>query len=188
MNCQILLPILNILILAALPFLLKKYVEGKLKLYFDTQLELMRQAFDLKIHNTDRKDKYRLAAIDERLKAHQCAYTLARKMASELTQTAVRTQIENECLSFWDEQSLYLSNDVRKLFWDSLFFYRFYDRENARIAQHEHVSPVSYKKECDEVDAKREQLHALSSIIEKAVDLEAIEEKDLQDNGQQKTN
>jgi hypothetical protein len=61
----------------------------------------------------------------------------------------------------WNGQSLFLTNEVRKNFRESLVFCRFHDS--------------------DEIDAHEMELGQLPSLIEKAVDLEAIEVKQKED-------
>ena len=67
----------------------KKFDEQSQKLNHQLEIERlkMREEFEREIHSVDRKDKFKLAALDKRLEAHQRAYSLAIKMIQTLRDT-----------------------------------------------------------------------------------------------------
>lgn len=64
---------------------------------------------------TEREDRYRLAAIDKRLQAHQEAFALWRKLLSHVYNDNIGSTAL-ECQNWWDNNCLYLDEKARKAF------------------------------------------------------------------------
>jgi len=95
----------------------KSAVESSVKHQFDVRLQELRQEFAREAEARERRDRFRLAALEQRLAAHQKAYRLARVMIGTLHDSREqKREIENECNKFWDDYCLYLSNESRKSF------------------------------------------------------------------------
>lgn len=103
---------------------LKKSIEHK----FDVKLTEMEHAFSREMADRERRDKFRLAAIDERLKVHQTAFRLSRKLLRHVhDSTEDKIPIMKECDEFWDNHSLYLTKKAREVFWRTLGDFNGYD-------------------------------------------------------------
>ena len=64
-------------------FFIKSTVEKSISHQFDVKLEKFKQDFAREITALERKDKFRLAALDRRLETHQEAYALVRRERPE---------------------------------------------------------------------------------------------------------
>ena len=64
----------------------------------------------LKISEKERKDKFRLAALDKRLEVHQEAYTLWSNLTKAVSKPEEREKIAHECEEFWKKNCLYLED------------------------------------------------------------------------------
>jgi hypothetical protein len=160
----------------AVRVLIKSAVEKSVSHVFDVKLERLKQDFERGQETRERRDKFRLAALDKRLEVHQRAFTLARKMINTLlsSKPEIRNDVSSQCKQFWEEQSLYLSNEVRKQFRKSLLFYNYYLEDGGQIASLKDDDPETYKKEKERFLAEKEQFMSLPALIERAVDLEAM--------------
>lgn len=102
----------------------KSTVEKSINHQFDVKLKEFEQSFTKELHSLDRKDKYQLAALDQRLEAHQKAYALARKMGHSIhSNTDEKLIFQKEFIEFWDSKCLYLEENVRNHFWESVNLY-----------------------------------------------------------------
>jgi hypothetical protein len=103
---------------------IKSTVEYSIAHEFEIKLETFKQEFARDLHSIDRKDKYQLAALDQKLEAHQKAYALARKMATTVhSADDVKNDFQKEFITFWDTYCLYLEESVRNHFWVSVNLY-----------------------------------------------------------------
>ena len=164
--------------LYALYYFLKKFVgstvEKSIAHQFDIKLELFKQDFNRELHAEDRKDKYRLAALDKRLAAHQKAFKFSRKMVGAINATE-RIQKELVVLweDLWDNESLYLSNDVRNALANAYYEFVFMEEYDEEIRSNK-GDIVRIK------DVQKEKKDAISLIrrlpntIVESVDLESI--------------
>jgi ABC-type lipoprotein release transport system permease subunit len=82
-------------------------------------LTLVYQWFTFKIQ---RKDQFRLAALDKRLEKHQEAYTLWRELISVIYDEKELLTIIFKCQDWWFKNCLYLQPEARRAFWDSFQF------------------------------------------------------------------
>lgn len=82
---------------------------------FDEKLEKFKQDFQKELFEQERRDKFKLAALDERLKAHQEAYAVALDMIQKAG-SEEKEKIKSVRDSYWHlfrEKSLYLAPEVR---------------------------------------------------------------------------
>lgn len=82
---------------------------------FQVELEKFKQDFEAGLFSREQKDKFRLACIDERLKAHQEAYGLSVDMVVEAG-SGNEERIKNLRDSYWNlfkTRALYLSAEAR---------------------------------------------------------------------------
>ncbi|HET7153081.1 MAG TPA: hypothetical protein VFJ29_04890 [Candidatus Kapabacteria bacterium] len=95
---------------------IKSTVEYSVKHEFDVRLQEIQLNFNKEAEARERKDKFRLAALDERLKVHQEAYALSVKFGSLLFNKDQRVNLLQECQKFWNLNCLYLSTSARNAF------------------------------------------------------------------------
>jgi hypothetical protein len=65
---------------------------------------------------SDRKNQLRLAGLSERLRTHQEAYSLWRKLLCNGGRDEIMG-VTKECQEWWDNNCIYLSEDARKAFY-----------------------------------------------------------------------
>lgn len=65
----------------------------------------------------ERTDKFRLAALDKRLAAHQAAYALWWKLRDNLGDEEACNQIAIQCQDWWVANNLYLTAKSREQFY-----------------------------------------------------------------------
>ena len=155
----------------------KTTVEESVKNGFEVARQKMREGFEREMQTNELGIRLRLAAIDDRLKAHQEAYAIWRKMRSTLhAQDVDKAPVLKECSAFWDQKCLYLSNDARASFWKAMNSFADY-----AIYKASHRSAVAGGIKVDIEDARNSlygafsDFTALGSALERAVDLEAIQ-------------
>jgi hypothetical protein len=154
---------------------IKSTVSESIKNQFEIEHQKMREEFEREIHAIDRRDKFKLAALDKRLEAHQRAYTLAIKMNQTLGQPNEGREVEQKCKTFWEEQNIFLSNDIRKKFQEPLFFYQEYHYRVQNADEHEQKVRDGL---LNKIESSEDKLRNLPFIIEQAVNLEPIEIKE----------
>jgi hypothetical protein len=136
---------------------------------FDSRLHQMRKDFEFQINIAERKDRYRLAALDKRLETHQEAYALARKMIQTLhSNSEEKHEIIRKVEEFWNRQCLFLTNETRLSFRNAFSDYSIY-----------HIYMDRLKAEKNEESKKDlfaafDRISGLLSKIEKGVDIEAM--------------
>ncbi len=106
---------------------IKSTVEYSVKHEFDVRLQEIQLNFNKEAEARERKDKFRLAALDERLKAHQQAYGLSVRFTSSLFDEKQKISLLQECRIFWDLNCLYLTTGARNAFRKAYFDYMHYD-------------------------------------------------------------
>jgi len=135
LNSGTLLGILLLGLLSLLAYLLRTFLKTTIvetvKHEFSAQRQEIQNDFELKLQNfqhnfeerwrmVDRKDKFRLAALDEKLKAHQEAYALARQMPTVIGSEDKNNKFFLQCDKFFSTRSLYLTQKARDAFWKAL--------------------------------------------------------------------
>lgn len=112
------------------------------------------------IAKRQQKDLFRLAALDKRLEKHQEAFALWRRLVSSLQSETRRGESVAECQAWWEQNCLYLTEEVRKGFY--------------------HAFISSELAVCDNPEVRtkvRTDILGLGKIIEKAVGLPPIGEE-----------
>jgi hypothetical protein len=82
------------------------------------QIENVKQQNNLVLEEVRGRHQLRLAALDRRLKAHQEAFMLWRRLLLHIQDTK-NTDIEKavtDCQNWWDENCIYLNPEARKAF------------------------------------------------------------------------
>lgn len=143
---------------------------------FDRQMEDMRQNFKKNIFEIERKDKFKLAALDERLRAAQESFELAELMFHNIYAQDKKEIIER-CQSFWRRRSLYLSNDVRQAYKDVIFWFSYMNQLTLMFSKTpDKPTKVEIRKQ---IEQAFEKIQNLPKIIERSVDLEAFSDEDV---------
>ncbi|MGZ9057802.1 MAG: hypothetical protein ACXW14_01000 [Burkholderiaceae bacterium] len=73
-------------------------------------------AIQFVVSRTEQLDRYRLAAVEKRLQAHQEAFALWRKLISHVHRSEEIENVVMECQRWWDANCLYLDEPARKAF------------------------------------------------------------------------
>lgn len=142
---------------------LKKSIEHK----FDKKLEEIRQAFSREMADLDRQDKFRLVALDEKMKAHQKAFKLAQQMYRNIhSSDDVRTQVQRDCEEFWDSYSLYLTDEARRAFREVQHCFNLYS-VNYRYWNLNRKNPESSKRLEDAFNTIQDLPAKLISIVDR---------------------
>jgi len=139
------------------------------------------QEFEEKWRTLERKDKFRLAALDEKLKAHQEAFALARQMPNVMGSEGFDFNFYTKCNRFFDTRSLYLTHNARDAF--------------AKAMAAVHLYPMNAKSLPRERGHKREKamevladlsndMLILPSILSSEVDLEVPGDRLVTSDGQ----
>jgi hypothetical protein len=77
-------------------------------------VEGVKHDYNVLIKEMEGKQQLRMAAVDQRLQAHQDAFTLWRKMRASPKEEEGAAIME--CQKFWEENCLYLEPEVRQAF------------------------------------------------------------------------
>ncbi len=145
----------------------------------EIERQKMREHMEKRLFAITQKDTYRLAALDERMKAHQTAFFLAKQMRITLNGTQeTKDKVTFDCDSFWNNHCLYLTNETRKAFSNALFSY-----VHMKSFEDELVTMKNEESRNDFRDA-RKQVYGLAEIIAKEIELEPIQEMENQKEGQ----
>ena len=118
----------------------KTSVQESIKHEFEVQRQQMREEFERHQNALERKDKFRLAALDKRLETHQLAFALAVEMMSSIHLIQLRPAVVEKCETFWNNNCLYLGSRSRKLFKETMNKYFLLDLETRQgIAKSEEL-------------------------------------------------
>lgn len=118
--------------------------------------------------NRQARHQLRLAAIDQRLKAHQEAFTLWRKLLGAMHSEEVG-KVVLECQSWWEQNCLYLEPSVREAF------------VRAYSAAHVHESLLRSRAEVVVIQNNWSDILAASKAIFDAVNLPPLTEIERRD-------
>jgi hypothetical protein len=131
---------------------------------------ILGQKFTKQLHTIDRKDKYRLAALDKRLDAHQDAYKVANFLLWTVHDKGEEwTKAQKMYSEFWNNHCLFLTNEARIALQESAHSHGAYDvflqvwKDNPKDPQ--------AKKDLEERFAKIVQA---PDLIMKAIDEETL--------------
>ncbi|MBI4547821.1 MAG: hypothetical protein HY707_07570 [Ignavibacteriae bacterium] len=151
----------------------KSTVEESIKNQFETQRQKMREDFEREMNAFERQDKFRLAALDKRMEAHQKAFALARKMALyTYADKETRSKVGKECDAFLDESGLYLTEEARLNFWGvlrSFTLFHFLEQELETYRGDE----VRYDEHYKKIEEASKLIAGLPAKLVRSVDSEA---------------
>jgi len=148
---------------------IKSTIEKSVDHQFDVKLEKFKQDFTREMTALERKDKFRLAALDRRLETHQEAYALARKMFQTLhSNSEEKHEIIKKVDDFLDRQCLFLTNETRQSFREAFFDYSIFQVYLARL---KNEKSEETKKD---LFAAFGRISGLPNKIEKGIDIEAM--------------
>ena len=121
----------------------------------------------------ERKDRFRMAAIDKRLEAHQKAYSYCMHALDKMfsNDEEVIKHIYQEGLTIMENHSLYLENGTRKKMVESLGFLRAYCPKDKYVSE---FDPSDRKKEIERFHRESKKVFELADIVQKEVELEPI--------------
>lgn len=111
---QVIIVVLQLLLIL-LMIRYKALTEKSIGNQFDTKLQEFRQKFEAELFRREREDKFKLACLDERLKAHQEAYAISIDMI-RWTGSGDQEEIRKVRESYWSlfsRKALYLSAETR---------------------------------------------------------------------------
>lgn len=152
---------------------------------FNLKLEEFKQDYQREQESRERKDKFRLAAIDERLRAHQKAYSLWSEMIRTIhSNEPEKAPINAKCNDFWNNNCLYLTNESRRMFNEAQIAYADYHMYKYGYQQ---ARGEGNKPEID--GARKDMMEAFSKVSEmgdsllKSVDLETMASEPITSNG-----
>ncbi len=121
----------------------------------------------------ERKDRFRMAALDRRLEAHQKAFEQCSFFISCLDErdTEKIKKVFDNAQNFYANYSLYLEKQTRKKFIEALGFINSYC---PRWEYLKDFKPEERQKELEKYHQKSKIVFDLSNIIQKEVELEPI--------------
>ena len=130
---------------------------------FTTRMEevLQQNRLILEVHRT--RNQLRLAAIGRRLRAHQEAYTLWRRLISNAHNRQTINAIVIECQNWWDTNCIYLEPAVREAFYHSY------------IAASLHADLVQGRADAEEIRRNWSVITRTGELIPEAVGMISIQ-------------
>ena len=139
----------------------------------------------LELSSQERKDKFKLVAIEKRLEAHQQALYHWDRLRLIIHEKDIvkRNEVTDNASEFWFKNYLYLEKKTRDKFYEVIYLVR-----NYRLfwqAWHDAVPGPEKNNKNTELVGHWNEIHSLSTIIMKEVELEPIsikEEKDATGN------
>jgi hypothetical protein len=101
---------------------IKSSVKESIRHQFEVERQKIREDFERELHTIDRKDRFRLAALDKRLAVHQEAYLIARILYGTVhDKEEERYRAQKRYSDFWENNCLYLTNEARIALQESAF-------------------------------------------------------------------
>jgi hypothetical protein len=144
------------------------YLRGQMK----KAENLRRQQFDKLIAEMERKDRFRLAAIDKRLAAHQRAYALHEEMVAAGIFGDKVSEMNSHISEFWKESSLYLCESARSEF---RWAWNFFSNQAIVLARLKEMrDDKKYEAQKEKHLKDWERFMGVPSVIEKALNLESL--------------
>lgn len=126
--------------------------------HITAKVEEVRAAFAAQLEEGAQRNRLRLAALEKRLEAHQKAYSLWRKLFHAMYSDQLPTVVV-ECQDWWENNCLYLTDDVRDAFVGAYF------------AAHNHQGLLQSGAETAEVRANFAQVESCGKVIVKSAGL-----------------
>ncbi len=148
---------------------IKSTIEQSVSHQFNIKLENLKQEFTREMNVLDRKDKFRLAAIDKRLEAHQLAFGLAIEMFQRINaKSEERNDLVKKLDNFWKNYALFLNNKSRKSFKSG---FDNYSVHGIVLNAWQATRDEKYAKQLEE---KFELFRTLPNLIAQEIDLESM--------------
>lgn len=110
-----------------------------------------------------RKDQFRLAALDKRLEKHQEAYTLWYELSSLVHKEKERDDKVQECQDWWPKNCLYLDPKARSAFCSAVMLTSVYDAKDKELAK----QALSIISGAGDIIAASVGLPAIGDMVEK---------------------
>jgi len=129
----------------------------------------------LVIFRIDRKDKFRFAAIERRLEAHQEAFKFWYELLSVIHkpgENKVKQDVLNEAYDFWENNALFLEKRTRKNFREAINIVSFYHGD--LIYEREATEPEDKRKAKQRYIENWYYFMDLIDIIQQEVELEPL--------------
>jgi hypothetical protein len=167
------------LIRLSLKTFVKSSVQESIKHEFEVQRQQMREEFERQQNALERKDRFRLAALEKRIEAHQRAFALARKMHFNLhnSESEPRRETSRECEAFFDTYAVYLTNEARDAFWKALTRFSYFHYQ-VRTLEANRGNPANYDRTFREIEEVENMLASLPGKIIGIIDKESSGEAD----------
>jgi len=122
-----------------------------------------------KRYGTDRKDKFALVALDKKLEVHQKAFLLSRRMFFAIhNPDDEKYKVGQEAFEFWEENCLFMSNEVRNEFINA--YWNFMNYKIYVEVWKSSSNPKEKKSKFYEMNEKFEQVKNVQKVIEKSFD------------------
>ena len=128
------------------------------------------------IFKLERKDKFRMVAIEKRLATHQVALKLWDDLLHVIhLDDEEKIKILNDARKFWFNNSLYLEKETRSRFWEAIEIVHNYKNKLEIYREEKDKNERELKKK--DYMADWEKLWYLYDFIQKEVELEPIKLK-----------
>jgi hypothetical protein len=125
------------------------------------------------IFKLERKDKFRMVAIEKRLAAHQEAFKLWDNLLQVIhLNDEEKIKTLNNAREFWFNNSLYLEKETRKRFLEAIGIVEFY-KDKLEIYREEKDKKLKEQKKKDYL-SDWERMMKLPEYIAKEVELEPV--------------
>ena len=112
----------------------------------------------------DRKQEFRLAALERRLQAHQEAYAFWRRLLFADKRNGEIHEVVIKAQEWWEQNCLYLTSDARWAF------------QQAYLAAHDHAELLNTHADAGDVKDAAEKVRRAGDVIVKGVNLPSIGE------------
>lgn len=126
-----------------------------------------------KITESERIDKYRLSAINERLAAHQKAFEIWYNLAFKIHEEKDRQSNTEVAREFWKSHCLYLTPKCRKIYDGFIFDFSMYGQY--RQIWFDTIDKNEKKKRSDELVTTFNRIMNVGKIIQEEVDISYTE-------------
>ena len=135
------------------------------------EIEEVKNSYAVLLEGTKTRNQLRMAALEERLRAHQEAFALWRglnRVAHDADGSTLRPEIQ-KCQDWWDRNCLYLTSESREAF------------AGAFWAAHYLTSEMQAKLPPQDVQRRWEQLSLAGSVLVASVALPPLNEVETRD-------
>lgn len=135
----------------------------EIRIQFARNMEEVSQQNRLLLEEYRTRNQLRLAAIDRRLQAHQEAYTLWRRLISNVYNRVTITNTVIECQDWWDRNCIYLEPGVREAFFQSY------------VAASNHADLVQARADAEDIRRNWSVITRIGELIPETIGFISIE-------------